>query len=70
MIKEVILDRLRERSGDPSMFQDIRFGVRPVHRPIADEPTSAAPDRAGKSALTIREIAETRLKKWADEDRA
>src|SRR2546421_9679497 len=30
MIKERILDRLRERSGDPSMFVDVRFGVRPV----------------------------------------
>lgn len=45
MRKEIFLARLRERADDPSLFQDIRFGVRPISvpDPIPDpEPTTPA----------------------------
>ena len=72
MIKELILDRLRERSGDPSMFIDLRFGVRPVRKAVVETPvqTISKEEREIKSAQSIREIAEKRLREWPGEDRA
>ncbi len=71
MIKDRILDRLREVSGERDMFKDVRFGV----RPIADEPDEEATSEPQKrdadvEGLSIREIAERRLRHWphADED--
>lgn len=67
MNRETILARLRERSGEDSLFQDIRFGVRPIRRedPLLNEPLEE--DDAHKESikgLSIREIAERRLKQW------
>jgi hypothetical protein len=61
MIKELILDRLRERSGDPSMFIDLRFGVRPLRKPAIEVETQpmSREEREIKSAQSIREIAES-----------
>jgi hypothetical protein len=72
MIKERILDRLRERTGDPAMFLDVRFGVRPLRsdapKPLPEDDRSGS--RIDKSMLTISQIAELRMQKWADEERA
>ena len=66
--KEVILSRLREKAHDPAMFADIRFGVRklPPKEEQSPEETQDPPDR---TALTIREIAQERLKSWKDAPR-
>lgn len=37
MRKEIFLSRLRDRVDDPSLFLDMRFGVRPISHPD-DEP--------------------------------
>jgi predicted nucleic acid-binding Zn ribbon protein len=66
MRKETILSRLSERSGDPGLFQDVRFGVRPIHRdePIQNEPFDDDAHKDSLRGLSIREIAEKRLKNW------
>jgi hypothetical protein len=69
MGKESILSRLREKSGEASLFQDVRFGVRPIQRqePIKNEPFDEDGRKESMRALTIREIAEARLKKMGGE---
>ena len=63
LMKEVILARLRARCGDPDMFGDVRFGVRklPPRDPVA---TEEAAEPEPRESLSIREIAERRLKGW------
>jgi len=67
MMRETILDRLRERSGEPALFKAVRFGVRPLpERPLVVEETepepAASPDEEYRH-LSIREIARRRLEK-------
>ncbi len=64
MSKETILRRLRERAGDPSLFADVRFGVRPLPKP-GSEATAGQPDLPTPEG-SIREIAERRLREWPD----
>ena len=73
MRKELILHRLRERAEDPTLFQDIRFGVRPL--PTPEEPeifkvTVREPEEPGKSPseMSIRDIAKRRLANWKKEE--
>ncbi|RYG49293.1 DUF721 domain-containing protein [bacterium] len=60
MRREEILDGLREISGEPSLFINIRFGVRalpnPPQVPAPDQPYELPPEE-----LSIREIANRRL---------
>jgi predicted nucleic acid-binding Zn ribbon protein len=63
MRKEVILDRLRDQAGDPSLFTDVRFGVRPLRRPESASAGPVAVELSHETPLTIREIAERRLAK-------
>jgi predicted nucleic acid-binding Zn ribbon protein len=69
MMKETILARLRERSGEAGLFLDVRFGVRPLpprEDPILiafEEDASLPPD----TDLSIREIAKKRLERWRRE---
>lgn len=66
--KEMILTRLRQRGRDVSLFEDIRFGVRPLPAPGADlEPAPEEPKEplARDTEMTIREIAERRRARWA-----
>jgi predicted nucleic acid-binding Zn ribbon protein len=68
MRKETILQRLRERSGDASLFTDVRFGVRPL--PAVEEPEVPTPESEPlprETELTIREIAQRRLAKMRGE---
>lgn len=68
MRKDVILRRLRERAGDPSLFTDVRFGTRPLPTREAEPvtPELIEPD-APPEELTIREIAQRRLAKMRDQ---
>lgn len=76
MRKDLILERLRERAGDPSLFLDVRFGVRPLPSPDL-EPSSNPPEAVVESKsesdeppaayLSIREIAERRLRKMREQ---
>jgi predicted nucleic acid-binding Zn ribbon protein len=63
LMKPKILERLRDMSGDPEMFTDVRFGVRqlPVAESEPEEPRTPATER--DTPLSIREIAERRLAK-------
>jgi len=70
MGKETILARLRDRSGEATLFVDLRFGVRPVQKELEVE-VSEPDDDTHKSSLrglSIREIAEQRLKNWRQEE--
>ena len=66
MSKETILARLRERSGEPGLFRNLRFGVRPIKRAetLLDGPPDDQEHKEALRGLTIREIAERRLKNW------
>jgi hypothetical protein len=74
MRKGEILQRLRDRTDNPSIFKDVRFGVRPLPRPPTPPATQeVAPPETEESEpltahLTIREIAERRLAKWKSPD--
>lgn len=67
MMKDVILRRLIEASGEPGLFREIRFGVRPIHR--KDEPELEVTTEINRELrdLSIREIAERRLRNWPHE---
>lgn len=66
MSREVILGRLRRRCGEPDLFQEIRFGVRPIRRdePVLNEPFDEEGHKQSIRGLSIREIAERRLEAW------
>jgi predicted nucleic acid-binding Zn ribbon protein len=69
MRKETILARLRERAGDPGLFLDVRFGVRPLpprETPIAVEATEVDPPNESED-LSIREMADRRLRRMRGE---
>jgi predicted nucleic acid-binding Zn ribbon protein len=63
LMKEVILARLRSRSNDPDLFGDVRFGVRKLP-PREPEATPEVDEPERRESLSIREIAERRLKGW------
>jgi predicted nucleic acid-binding Zn ribbon protein len=72
MIKHDLVDRLQARAGEPGLFTDIRFGVRPLPKPEAEAPAvetvRAVVEVAGDDGdLSIREIAERRLKDWPEQ---
>lgn len=66
MRRDMILARLSERAGDPTIFQDVRFGVRPIKRdePVQNEPFDEEAHKDSLRGLSIREIAENRIKNW------
>ena len=68
MAKDKILARLNELAGEP-IFLDVRFGVRPVQKNGKTGLSSAeiAQFRASIEDMSIREIAERRLREWPDE---
>jgi predicted nucleic acid-binding Zn ribbon protein len=70
MMKDKILTRLGEISGEPSLFNDVRFGVRPLPERFTPAPApTPKPDDVDVKDLSIREIAERRLARWKDEGR-
>jgi predicted nucleic acid-binding Zn ribbon protein len=68
LMKEVILSRLRERVNEPDLFADVRFGVRKLQIPEERVQSEPAPP-PDQGALSIKEIAEKRLKSWKDAPR-
>ena len=66
MSKETILARLRAKSGEANLFDDVRFGVRPVKKdqPLINEPFDEQAHKDSLRGMSIREIAEKRLKNW------
>lgn len=70
MMKEKILQKLNDVSGEPGLFTDVRFGVRPLPKQdsVVEEMAVTAENEERKE-LSIREIAERRLAKWKDEGR-
>jgi predicted nucleic acid-binding Zn ribbon protein len=70
MMKDRILNKLDDVAGEPGLFTDVRFGVRPLpdRSEQVELPQPPVEDKSTKE-LTIREIAERRLAKWKDEGR-
>jgi len=66
MIKDRILERLCEVSGERDLFKDVRFGVRPIVRSVEGLETEKPVAPRAKSELTIREIVEARLRSRHD----
>lgn len=66
MLKEDILMKLNEKAGEQNLFVNVRFGVRPVNRSSV-EPTEVVADNSQVEDLSIREIAERRLRKLRKE---
>jgi hypothetical protein len=72
MRKEEILERLRDISGEPGLFQNVRFGQRTLPpRPDTSPAPPEEPPLSRETTLTISEIAARRLAKMraqADQD--
>ncbi len=70
MQKEQILEKLQEKSPEVGLFLNIRFGVRPIKASTAVVEILPAKEKSKPSdevrQLTIKEIAERRLKNWPD----
>lgn len=66
MTKDRILEKLKELSGEPTLFKDLRFGVRPLPSapPEPSEEKEKKADHESVAGLSIKEIAERRLRKW------
>lgn len=69
MMKDVILKRLTEAGGETGLFREIRFGVRPICRFEEPEPEAKTEIPSELRELSIREIAERRLRNWPHEKR-
>lgn len=68
MMKDVILKRLNDLSGESSLFKEVRFGVRPLPiREAAIKEETPPAEKEDIRELSIREIAERRLAKWKHE---
>lgn len=67
MIREGLLDRMRQMAGEPSLFTELRFGVRPLKAPKKPEVVEI-PEVLEQlhTAGSIREIAEARMKRWKE----
>lgn len=67
MQKDQILVKLQEKCGDPSLFNNLRFGVRPLPAKLEEPDEKPKPISKPKATTeSIREIAERRLKNWPD----
>lgn len=64
MLAPTILAKLSDISGDPYLFKELRFGVRPMKKKLygEDATRSRFPKRPDLAPLSIREIAERRVK--------
>jgi hypothetical protein len=66
MSKGPILSKLHKLAGESGLFQDLRFGVRPLPAPEAEAvdelPKLQSEHKAKLREMSIREIADRRLK--------
>ncbi|MEQ1823227.1 MAG: DUF721 domain-containing protein [Fimbriimonadaceae bacterium] len=68
MLEPKILEKLAEVAEDRYLFKEIRFGVRKVKKPMFEAKATQKrfPSRPDLDNLSIREIADQRLKKMRD----
>lgn len=66
MQREHILAKLQEKCGDPGLFVNMRFGVRPlpVQEASVEPVAKSTKAKTRHSDASIREIAEQRLRNW------
>lgn len=69
MRKDDILHKLQEASGEPGLFQKIRFGVRPVVSAIVSRDPEPAHYEPPPNELSIREIGDRLIEKLRNEGR-
>ena len=62
MQKEEIIARLNQIAGEPGLFVNLRFGVRPINRAALGPATET--EVSESEGLSIREIAQRRMKEW------
>lgn len=67
--KPQIIERLNSLAGERGLFEDARFGVRPLPS-VEEAPPDPSADLPMDPPQTIREIADKWLRRWTDEDRA
>src|SRR5436305_12355011 len=71
MVKNQILSKLRQISGDAKLFTDVRFGVRPLPPPAeltqGEKENTTAEYRKSLEGLSIHEIRERRMNQWKNE---
>ena len=65
LMKEMIIKRLNSMCTEKDAFRDVRFGVRPLPKAETEENIEPSSPMTTE-ALSIREIAERRLKQWRD----
>jgi predicted nucleic acid-binding Zn ribbon protein len=72
MVKGQIMTKLAKLCGDPNLFTDIRFGVRPLPAAEVDEVPDTRNDEHREKIrdLSIQEIKERRLQQLKHEGRA
>ncbi len=66
MRRDQILEKLKEKSGDPTLFINMRFGVRPLPKPEIKPETKEKKPKPPRTNESIKEIAERRLRNWPD----
>lgn len=69
MRKDEILKLLQEASGEPGLFQKIRFGVRPIAMAVVAQEPPKPEYEPPPGELTIREIGERLIEKLRNEGR-
>ncbi|MBI1332330.1 MAG: DUF721 domain-containing protein [Armatimonadetes bacterium] len=66
MQKDEILARLNTIANEPTLFVNARFGVRPLKKAVINTEPEREEDEF--KTLTIREIAERRMREWHKDD--
>jgi hypothetical protein len=69
MMKDVILRRLLEASGEQDLFKEVRIGVRPIRRPETEGTEVGTSIDEDLRKLSIPQISERRLRNWPHEKR-
>ena len=66
MQSDTILERLRSKANDDTLFNQLRFGVRALPKSEREPEKVEAPVQEDTSELSIRDIAERGMRKWRD----
>ena len=70
MLESQILSKLGAAAGDYQLFENLRFGVRPLPPEFEITEKRKVVDQPELANMTIQEIAERRLKRMRDEEGA
>lgn len=71
LMRDNLLRKLRDAAGEPDLFVDLRFGVRPLPEAVVVEEIDNSEEEARIAALrklSIREIGAKRLANWPKDD--